>query len=90
MGKKKFKIYFFLLVERNGSGTKKKEREKDDIHMTFTIKNCRVVVLLFRNNNNEKKRYTLGGQRECVWGVAIRARKKMGCPPPSKYSNGEF
>jgi hypothetical protein len=56
-----------LLVERNGSGTKKKEREKDDIHMTFTIKNCRAVVLLFRNNNNEKKD-THWGDRESVCG----------------------
>ena len=44
--------------------------------MTFTIKNCRVVVVLFRNNNNNKrefKKYThiAGRQRVCVRGGAI-------------------
>ena len=71
-----------LLLKKIGFKKKKKNlslmnrKKRDDIHMTFTIKNCRVVVVLFRNNNNNKrefKKYThiAGRQRVCVRGGAI-------------------
>jgi hypothetical protein len=88
-----------LKFERNGSGTEKKWR-RVDIHMTFTIKNCRVVVVLFRNNNNKRefKKYTHTSQgdreRVCEGGSYIKSTQKNGLsssssPTPS-YSNGEF